>query len=151
MIIGIVEALGPWTWWVVGLLLLILEVVAPGSFFLWFGVAALIVGTLALLVDLSWQVELILFAVLSIVLVVVGRRFFANKSNQGEQPLLNQRTARLIGRSYVLVDPIVEGKGRIRVDDTTWRVSGPDLPAGTRVTIVGAEGALLQVEADRAS
>jgi inner membrane protein len=146
MILNTIHQLGPWSWWVFGLILLALEIVVPGNVFVWFGVAALITGGMALFVHLGWQVELIVFVVLALVLVVVGRRLFARASQPGEQPFLNDRAHRLVGSTYMLSAPIVDGHGQVRVDDTNWRVTGPDLPSGTRVKVVGADGAVLKVE-----
>lgn len=141
---GIIEQLGPWTWIIAGLILLGLELLAPGVFLIWFGVAALITGSIAFLTDWSWQTDLIVFVVLAVVAVFIGRRYF-NRPGESEQPLLNQRAARHIGTVHVLADPIVEGQGRIRIDDTMWRISGPDLPSGSRVKVTGVDGAVLSV------
>jgi len=80
-----------------------------------------------------------------VVLVIAGRRYFARSAAPSEQPFLNQRANGLIGRSYVLSEPIVSGHGRIRIDDTTWRIVGPDLPSGTQVRVAAADGAVLEV------
>jgi membrane protein implicated in regulation of membrane protease activity len=146
MILDIVRQLGPWSWWVFGLVLLGLEVIVPGNVFVWFGVAALLTGALALFTDFGWQVELIVFVVLALVLVVAGRRLFGRQVQPGEQPFLNDRAHRLVGSSYMLSLPIVDGHGQVRIDDTNWRITGPDLPSGTRVKVVGADGAVLKVE-----
>jgi membrane protein implicated in regulation of membrane protease activity len=143
MILDFVNDLGAWAWWVGGAILLAIEIVAPGNVFVWFGIAAILTGAAALVTDIAWQYELVLFAVLSLVLVIVGRSWFGRPS-ASEEPLLNQRATRLVGRSYVLGDPIVDGSGRIRIDDTMWLLTGPDLPSGTRVRIVGHDGSVLR-------
>ncbi len=144
---GLVPSLGVWTWWILGVVLLALEVFAPGNVFVWFGVAAILTGALALFVDLPWQTEALVFVVLAVLLAIAGRRYFARQSKKSEQPLLNERAARLIGQSFVLAEPIVDGQGRLRIDDTNWRVTGPDLPSGTRVKVTGNDGAVLSVGA----
>ncbi len=146
MILDLIDQLGPWSWWVFGLILLALEIIVPGNVFVWFGVAALITGGLALFANFGWQVELIVFVVLAVVLVVVGRRIFARASQPGEQPFLNDRAHRLVGSAYMLSVPIVDGRGQVRIDDTNWRITGPDLPSGTRIKVVDADGAVLKVE-----
>jgi len=143
MILDFIDDLGAWAWWVGGAILLAIEIIAPGNVFVWFGIAAVLTGTAALVTDIAWQYELLIFAVLAIVLVLIGRRYFG-RPGASEEPLLNERATRLVGRSYVLGEPIVGGIGRIRIDDTIWRLSGPDLPSGTRVRIVGHDGSLLQ-------
>ena len=88
MILDAIAALGPWSWLVLGLVLLALEIVVPGTFFLWFGVAAAIIGIVALLVDFPWQFQTIAFVVLALVLVFAGRRIFSHSAQPGDQPLL---------------------------------------------------------------
>jgi membrane protein implicated in regulation of membrane protease activity len=150
MIERIILELGPWGWWALGLLLLAAEVVAPGMFLVWIGIAAILTGAVSLLLwEASfwvWQVQLVCFALLSVLAVFAGRRLMARTAETSDEPLLNQRGARLIGRTAVLEKPIAEGRGRIRLDDTTWTVSGPDLPAGTRVKVTGSNGGQLTVE-----
>jgi len=143
MILDFVNDLGAWAWWVGGALLLAIEIVAPGNVLIWFGIAAVLTGTAALVAGIAWQVQLIAFAVLSLVLVIVGRSWFA-RTGASEEPLLNERATRLVGKSYVLLEPIVGGTGRIHVDDTVWRITGPDLPSGTTIRIVGHDGAMLK-------
>lgn len=150
MISELVRNLGPWSWWIVGLLLLAAELAAPGVFLIWIGLAALIVGAVSLLVwDLavwSWQLQLLLFAVLSIVITLVGRRHFGASDAASDQPLLNRRGESLVGRTAMLAEPISNGRGRIRLDDTWWSVSGPDLPAGMKVRVAEWTGGELIVE-----
>ena len=147
MIAAAVEQLGPWTWIIVGLLLLGLELLMPGNIAVWFGIAAILTGILALLTSFGWQVEWLFFCLSAVALVLAGRRLFAREKSPGERPFLNERGRRLVGTSYVLTDPIVNGRGTIRVDDTNWRVRGPDLPSGTRVRVAAADGPALTVEA----
>lgn len=155
MIERAIQELGPWNWWVLGFVLLAAELVAPGVFLIWIGVAALVVGILSLLLwevgFWIWQVQLVLFALLSVAAVLLGRRFVLSTSETSDEPLLNQRAESLVGRTAVLEKPIAEGRGRIRLDDTFWIVEGPDLPAGTRVRVVSTNGRNLTVEGVTAS
>lgn len=147
MLKSIIDTLGPWTWIVAGLILLVLEVVLPGTFFLWFGVSAVVVGIVALIFPtLAWQAEVIGFLVLAVVLVIVGRRYYSGGLGRIRPTGLNERAQNLVGRETVLSEPIVDGRGRIRVDDTVWRVTGPDMPSGSRVKVVGADGSVLRIE-----
>lgn len=141
----LISQLGPWTWVIAGVFLLVLELLAPGYFLLWFGIAALVTGAVAFVTALSWQVDLLIFVVLAVGLAFVGRRYF-NAQVPSEQPLLNQRARRTVGSTHVLAGPIVDGQGRIRIDDTQWRIEGPDMPSGTRVRVTSADGAVLKVE-----
>lgn len=136
MIAGLVEYLGPWSWLLLALLLAGIEVLVPGTFFIWFGAAALIVGLIALVVSLSWQVELVLFVLLSAASVLIGRRFYGRAAKEGDG-FANDRLGRQVGRLAVVDRAIEGGSGHIRLDDTVWRADGPDLPVGARVRITG--------------
>ena len=146
--IEIVRSLGHWIWWILGILLLVAELVVPGVYMLWFGLAALAVGIVSFAVDIGWQAQIVAFGVLSVIAVVASRLMARSRPGSGEAPFLNERTVGLVGRSFDLADPIVGGSGRIVVDDTLWRVHGPDMPAGTRVRVVQADGAHIVVERD---
>jgi membrane protein implicated in regulation of membrane protease activity len=145
MLATVVETLGGWTWWVLGLILLGIEVIVPGFFFLWFGIAAILIGVSALLIDWPWQMQVVGFLVLSVITALIGRRYAGNPDVESQDPHLNLRAGRLTGRTFVLSEPIVEGRGRVRIDDSVWQVRGPDLPSGSRVVVTGSDGAVLDV------
>jgi inner membrane protein len=149
MLERLIIELGPWTWWVLGFVLLAAEMIVPGFFLVWIGLAALVVGILSLLLWGSgfwvWQVQLLIFALLAVAVTLLGRRFVQAHA-ETDEPFLNQRTESLVGRTATLQEPIREGRGRIRLDDTYWPVMGPDLPAGTRVTVVSSKSGILSVE-----
>lgn len=151
MIIHYLTQLGLWNWFLASLLLLILEIIMPGIFFMWFGLAALMTGTLAFLFAASlgfgWQAQVITFLILSVAIVVIGRRFLGAQKSPGD-PLINQRGEQLIGMRATLDETIVNGRGRIRINDTLWRVTGPDLAAGTRVRVVAFNPISLEVEVE---
>jgi len=152
MLIEWFSQLGPWNWMVLGAVLLALEILAPGVFLLWLGIAAILTGTLSLQLWGTafwvWQVQVLVFLALSIASVLIGRRFFpASAKDDTDQPLLNRRDKQLVGRTAVLEEPIVEGRGRVRLGDTLWRVTGPDLPVGSRVRVADASDGELRVEA----
>ena len=138
--------LGTWNWLIFGFILMALELMAPGVFLFWLGLAALLVGLLSFVFNPSWQTQLLMFAVFSVAAVPLWRRF-ALKSGAASQsnPFLNRRTDALVGREFTLDKPIVDGSGTVRIDDTIWRVAGPDTPAGSRVRVVHADGASLTV------
>lgn len=150
MLARIVTELGPWAWWVLGIVLLILEVLLPGVFLVWIGIAAILTGALSLLLweqaAWSWQVQWTVFALLSLVAALIGRRIVHSRGEGSDQPYLNQRGRSLVGRTAVLEQPIREGRGRIRLDDTVWTVEGPDLPVGARVRVTASNGRDLTVE-----
>jgi membrane protein implicated in regulation of membrane protease activity len=137
-------SLGPWNWFIAAAVLLLLEVLAPGSFMLWLGISAAVVGLISFAVMWTWQAQLIAFALL-VLASIPAWRYFARK-RPVDRPFLNRRTEGYVGRVFTLEKPIVDGMGTIRIDDTVWRVSGPDCPAGSRVKIASADGANLLVE-----
>ena len=137
--------LSPWHWWVLGAALLIAEVLLPGVFFVWLGLAAVVLGLLLALLPLSVPVQLVVFAALSVLSIFLGRRLLARLPRSAESDSLNLGASRLIGRTVVLTEPILNGQGRARVGDGVWPVHGPDTPAGSTVQIVSAEGTTLTV------
>jgi inner membrane protein len=142
-----VVKLGAWNWLIAGLVLMALELVAPGVFMLWLGLAALLVGIISLFTDWIWQVQVIAFAAFSLAAVPLWRRLATQSSTNAQSMFLNRRSDALVGRVFTLDKPIMDGSGTVRVDDTIWRVSGPDCPAGSKVKVVRADGASLTVEA----
>lgn len=142
-----VEALGPaWSWAIAGLILAGAEILVPGVFLIWLGLAAVGTGLAAAVFPLPWQGQTLLFAGLAVVLVTGATQLNRRAAGRGE-PDLNRPDRGLIGRAGVLDEPIVQGVGHIRFDDTLWRVEGPDLPAGARVRVTGISGTVLMVEA----
>lgn len=136
-----------WHWWVLGLALLIAEVLLPTGFFLiWVGAAALLVGAVAWLIpSLDWNVHMLLFGILSVGSFFVWRRFQPGNP-ASDQPALNRRGHSYVGRTFTLNGPIVNGIGMLHVDDSQWRISGADVPAGTQVRVIAVDGATLKVE-----
>ena len=139
-------ALGPWAWIIAGVILLAIELAVPGAFMMWLGIAAALVGAISLVVNWSWQWQCVAFAAFAIASIPLFRRFALKAEPQSEAPLLNRRTEALIGRVFTLEKPIVDGAGTVRIDDTIWRVRGPECPAGSRVKVTQADGANLAVE-----
>ena len=136
-----------WHWWALGLLLLIVELVAPGMFFIWMAEGAFVVGAVAWAAPgLAFEYQLMLFSVLSIAGIAAFRRYLAKHPIATDRPLLNRRSAQYIGRVFTLEHPIVDGRGKVRVDDSTWRVEGEDCGPGSRVRVTAAEGVVLRVE-----
>ncbi len=140
-------SLGAWSWIILGLLLIGVELLAPGAFFLWLGLAAIVTGLVDAVLDLSWQASALLFALLAVGAVILGRLVTRSNTQSGaEAGPLNQRGQSLVGRVFVLETPIKDGEGRIRVDDSSWRVTGADRYAGAKVRVVRIEGSTLVVD-----
>lgn len=140
-------SLGTWNWLIFGFILMALEVIAPGVFLFWLGLAALLVGLISFAVVISWQIQLLMFAVFAAAAVPVWRRLARPKLDVSASPFLNKRSEALLGREFTLEKPIIDGNGTMRIGDTVWRVAGPDTPAGTRVKVVQVDGANLTVAA----
>ncbi len=143
--LSLIVSLGIWNWFIAGLILLGIEILAPGTFMMWLGLSALLVGAISLLIDWPWQAQLIAFAVFAIASIPLWRRFFRGSQQPADHAFLNRRTDAMVGRVFTLETPIVDGVGTVRVGDTVWRVSGPDSPAGIRVTVTRADAAMLFV------
>jgi len=153
MLIEYLTTLGKWNWLILAAIFFVLELVAPGAFMLWLGLSAMIVGVISLVLsgigrlDLwPWQYQLIAFAVLSLAWLPLWRRVARRVEKAGDQPFLNRRADAFVGREFTLEKPIVSGHGTVRIDDSVWRLSGPECPAGSRVKVVRADAALLVVE-----
>jgi membrane protein implicated in regulation of membrane protease activity len=140
-----IAALGPWFWMILAAILFVLELVSPGIFLMWFGVAAAITGLIVFRYDIGWQWQILSFGGLSLVSALLANKYLTRNPSESERPLLNERAIQLVGQSFDLLDPIVNGRGSIKTGDTVWRVEGPELPRGTRITVVGADGTLLKV------
>ena len=140
--------LGPWVWFVAAGIFLLLELLSPGVFFMWLGIAAVLTGVADNLQNLPWQGELVLFAVLAIVSVAVGRRFYKGPAMEPQDnPYLNRRQLGYVGRSFTLKQPIVDGRGKLTIEDTVWEIEGPDLDPGTRIKVTAVKDMTLVVAA----
>ncbi len=135
-----------WHWLIAAAILLILEVAAPGAVFLWMGLAAAVVGLLMAVLPIAWPVQWILFAVFSIACVFGWRAYKRARPDDGGYPNLNQRGRSLVGRRFTLSEPIVNERGRVNVDDSLWKIRGPDAPAGADVMVREVDGTVLVVD-----
>lgn len=140
------ESLGAWNWLIAAGLLFILEVFAPGVFLMWFGVAAAVVGMIALAFDIPLLAQALIFAVAAIASVLIGRGLFPYTEQVSDQSSLNLRGQQYVGKTFVLEQPILEGRGKLKVGDTLWSAEGPDLAAGARVKVTAVKGTVLVVE-----
>ena len=143
----LLEQLDFWHWWVIGIILIILELFAPGAFFLWMGIAAGLVGLILVIApEMAWQYQFIVFAVVSEVSIVVWRNYLNKHPTETDRPTLNMRGEQYVGRIFTLTEPVVNGVGKIKVDDTMWKIEGTDCDAGTKVKVTKTDGAVLKVE-----
>src|SRR3977135_2114178 len=121
--------LGTWNWLIFGVILMALELLAPGVFLFWLGLAALLVGFLSFALQPSWQLQLVMFGVFSVAAVPLWRRVaLGNKAASKSNPFLNKRADALVGRVFTLEKPIIDGSGTVRIDATFWPVGGRHAP-----------------------
>jgi inner membrane protein len=141
------EQLTYWHWFILAAILIILEMFAPGAFLLWIGIAAGVVGAVLYFVPgMSWEFQFILFSLAAVGSILAWRGYRSKHPVTTDEPTLNRRGAQYVGRVFTLDTPIVDGIGKIRVDDSTWKIEGADCPAGTKVKVVGIENTVLKVE-----
>lgn len=136
-----------WHWFALAVILGILDVALGANFlFVWCGISAAIVGILMLIIpNMLWEYQLLIFGIGVMASIIVWRRYLKNRP-ETDNPNLNRRAQQYVGRVFTLEEPIVNGRGKVRVDDTTWRVEGEDLPIGTKVRVVNVDGVVLKVE-----
>ncbi len=136
-----------WHWLILAVVLVILEILMPGAYFLWMGIAASAVGgTMFIFPGIPFLMQILFFAVLSVITVLIYKAHRKNNPVVTDEPALNRRGEQYIGRSFTLTEPIVHGRGKITVDDSTWKISGENMQAGAEVRVVYAEGSTLVVE-----
>tara|TARA_R110000868_G_scaffold19374_2_gene83528 strand:- start:12314 stop:12760 length:447 start_codon:yes stop_codon:yes gene_type:complete len=143
----ILSEVGEWMWWIIAAVLGILELIVPGIFFVWLAAAAAIVGVLVMILPIPLMVQIALFAVLSVIAVWASRRWLTRHPIASDAPLLNQRVRSFVGQSFTLEQAIVNGRGKLKIGDSQWLASGPDLPAGSTVRVIGEADGVLVVEA----
>ncbi len=135
-----------WYWFILGIAMFVIEVLMPGAFCLWIGIAAVIVGGAAYFFAISLNMQILIFAAASIIVTIIGRRFYTPSSQDSTQSTLNRRVAQLIGKQFSLTEPIVNGITHVSISDAIWKLKGDDLPLGTLVEVVAIEGNTLVVK-----
>lgn len=136
-----------WVWLIVSVLLFTLDVLAPGFFIIWFGVAAIVTGAAVFMIPMDTVYQILTFCIASVASLLIGKALWGNsRGGESDKPLLNQRAEQLVGHTYTLATAIEGGRGRITAGDGLWAVRGPDLPQGTFVRVTAADGTELIVE-----
>ena len=135
-----------WVWMTFGLVLAGLEMLVPGVYLIWLGMAAIITGVMTMTLDLSPALQLIDFVFLALIIAFSAKRILGERPIESSDPLMNRRGARLVGETALVVQAIEHGNGRIKVGDSEWIAHGPNVAAGERVRISGTDGAILLVE-----
>jgi len=138
-----------WHWLIAAVVMIIIEMILPAAYFLWMGISAFVVGLLIYAVpSMPVLIQVIIFGVLSVVCLILYKRHKKSNPNVNDQPNLNRRGEQYVGRSFTLEEAIVNGVGKIKVDDSTWRVKGTDMPAGMKVRVMSVEGTIFNVETE---
>lgn len=134
-------------WFGFSIVLITLEVLLGANFFLlWVGIVSAVVGFLVWVIPaMGWHYQLIVFAMASLFSTLLWRVYVKKHPSETDTPTLNRRAEQYVGRSFTLSEAIVNGRGKIRVDDSSWQVEGEDLPVGTVVEVIGVDGVILQV------
>lgn len=136
-----------WHWWIVAGVLLIIEMLIPAFFFLWIAIAAVVTGVVVLLFPgMGNAVQLIVFAALCVASIIAWWRMRIMRPDQPNTSLLNRRGHQYVGRTFTLEEPITNGIGKIKVDDSTWKIQGLDLPAGSQIKVTDVDGVVLIIE-----
>jgi membrane protein implicated in regulation of membrane protease activity len=138
-----------WIWAIGGVLLLIAEIIAPGFFLVFVGIAAVLTGLFTLLFDLGTAPQVALFAIYALLAVMIGKRWYAEPHGGDQRHNINEPAKRLIGKTVVVVSAVDDHAGRVKVGDGEWNARGGPAAAGERVTVTGVEGNCLTVEAMR--
>ena len=152
MILEFIHELGPWAWLIAGFILLGGEIIMPGVFLIWFGLAAITIGTLTLtpFTDVAWwpwQAQVVGFGALSLIFVLIGLKLFPSRRKDDAAAAINDPLTRFEGMVASLDQPIENGVGKIKLGDTMWRISGPDAMSGSKVRVIGNKDGVLLVEA----
>ncbi len=139
--------ISPYFWWIVAGLLLLAEMIMPGVFMIWLAVAAALTAVVQMIFHFEWTTDVIIFAIFAVASVAASWRIVSKSwVTKSDQPHLNQSHQAFVGKSYPLEKAIVDGHGKIKVDDRIWDVQGPDMPKGAQVKVTGVEGLRLKVK-----
>ena len=136
-----------WYWWVIGFILLVLEILTPGYFFMWIALSGFVTGILVFLIPAtSMNMQILIFSVLSVAAIIAWKFYGKKHPMKSDQPLLNKRGVQYIGRVFNLYEPIKNGQGKIKVDDSIWKVHGEDCDINTKVKVIASRGTVFDVE-----
>lgn len=138
-----------WYWLIAAVVMIVIEMLLPAAYFLWMGISAFIVGLLLYTIPtMPLLIQVVIFGVLSIVTLVLYKKHKKLNPTVNDEPNLNRRGEQYVGRIFTLEEPIVNGVGKVKVDDSTWKVKGPDMPAGMKVRVMSVDGTVFLVESE---
>ncbi len=138
-----------WYWLIAAVVMIVIEMLLPAAYFLWMGISAFVVGILLFMMPtIPLLIQVIIFGVLSIVTLVLYKRHQKSNPTVNDEPNLNRRGEQYVGRTFTLEEPIVNGVGKVKVDDSIWKVKGSDMPAGMKVRVLSVDGTVFNVESE---
>ena len=138
-----------WYWLIAAVIMIVIEMLLPAAYFLWMGISAFIVGLLLFAMpDIAPLIQVIIFGVLSVVTLVLYKKHKKANPTVNDEPNLNRRGEQYVGRIFTLDEPIVNGVGKVKVDDSTWKVKGSDMPTGSKVRVMSVDGTIFNVETE---
>lgn len=138
-----------WYWLIAALVMVIFEMVVPAAYFLWMGISAFVVGLLLYAIPgMPLLIQIVIFGVLSVVTLLLYKRHQKLNPVEIDEPKLNRRGEQYVGRLFTLEEPIVNGTGKVKVDDSIWKVRGSDSPAGMKVRVISVDGTVFNVESE---
>ena len=138
-----------WYWLIAAVIMIVIEMLLPAAYFLWMGISAFIVGLLLFAIPtMPVLIQVIIFGVLSVVTLVMYKKHKKANPTVNDEPNLNRRGEQYVGRTFTLDEPIVNGVGKVKVDDSTWKVKGNDMPAGSKVRVMSVDGTIFNVETE---
>ena len=138
-----------WYWLIAAVVMIVIEMVVPAAYFLWMGISAFVVGLLLFAFpEIPLLIQVVIFGVLSVASLVLYKRHQKQNPMVIDEPKLNRRGEQYVGRLFTLEEPIVNGVGKVKVDDSTWKVQGSDSPAGMKVRVISVDGTVLIVESE---
>jgi len=138
-----------WYWLIAAVIMIVVEMLLPLAYFLWMGISAFIVGLLLYAIpEMPLLIQVITFGALSVVTLVLYKNHQKANPTVNDEPNLNRRGEQYVGRIFTLDEPIVNGVGKVKVDDSTWKVRGSDMPAGEKVRVMSVDGTVFNVESE---
>jgi membrane protein implicated in regulation of membrane protease activity len=140
-----IELLTPWHWLTAAVIIIVIEMLMGTYYLLWVGFAAAVTALIQWVFGIGWQAQIIVFFIFSMVSIVAWHYYAKNNPEVDSMPNLNKRGRQIIGRTFNLSHAIINGVGKINVDDSTWKVEGEDLPVGTQVKVTDIRGTILKV------
>lgn len=141
------DSLTGWHWLALGIALILLETLGVGGILIGAGGGAITLALVLAFVDLTWQWQLVLFGTFAMVGTGIFWRFFRVKPVDNATTKLNNRRAQLIGARASLLQPVLNGRGKVQIQDALWTVTCEiDLPQGALVEVTGYDDNALHVK-----